>query len=1483
MKKFTNKISNYIYTFRYDLFSGLFIFSFILWTFEPFFSKGHIVFSDISFGYYSENYLTEIFGLWNERWSTTTLLNIPRLIYILPLWIVSMIFGGSGPVLIKGFILILVCISAGSMYLLSKRIISLYFGKEFDFYKVFALVTGALYYALNPWVIFRIQHIYLLCGYSLFPLLLRLLFDIFDPKFQKQVIKNYNVSRVLPYEKNIKDIAIFSFLYSISAGAIHYFFYGALYFFVIGSLILIKNILIILPDTRGVKDFIKNVTLKLTILISFFILTSFYWFGTYILSIVTGSQTSQHNINTVDTITLFSRNSSPLNVLYLNSYWWPMFDITKLPFSYYLGGGFLIFFIIFAMFFRSYKYHIIFFFTILSLMFIGLSTGTKIEVFAPYFVNFVTKTPVIGSMFRDPNKLVGLLAVGFSLLLTFGVEQILMKFKNSYKSSVMKGLFIILIIISLNYYITPFKNEFIDGFYSPVDIPIEMTEAQENFYDGGEFSKVLYLPTADNMIQASTGVATPYWNQNQNLGGSIKATGDIHIYTSKKNTIFHHEGNIMGITYYLAYIQDLMDKGISRNIGKMLKAFPIDEIAYHNEYLGQEKRQAFNLKMLEEQKTLKKHYSNKIYTLYKLKDHRDYMQAYGNKIYTPYGFSKMETYLHRGNLNLKEIPIIFMNQNLDEELFYEANKYDYIEAENFTDLLLSSIPEKHYSFPFDYVKSANVFLDWGKVLIKNNDWRWLLNSQGINSFPYDFDMGKGLAVTFSTSKLDIEPYQFKGLNKKIIADFDSLLRTNKFFTPDNPQLFSVQAIPKEATNKIPILRGEIVRGEPKSIWQVAKSGLIEAKEDNPYQFNILISGRGTNKLHVKVRFFDDKYNEVGVSYVIAPKEEFFFDEMDFYGEYITPPNTKYMRFDLLSFQNTNQKNYWWIHDLNIKDLEEYKKENMFTLNPKGEIGEKGSLYIRALVSKKGGRLELKNGDDSIEINTNNSMNKLKWIEIENFEIKDKNLKIFNRKGFNAVNAVVFLSEENKKNYTFSTHKIIEKGNIFMALEGEDAFHYEGNTQTKRRYPRLSGGKAIRSQSGILKKEIEILKDRDYKINMNIEANPKYSGTLTFIIKNNKEEIRKIISTKDFKQTSDGFDTVIISEPLDEEFPRKYKKLKETLPYYQNIKLDTLNVPKGNYTLEVLFDSKVPTMSNLRDIHKFDPKEVKEPDFFEDIFQENCSECESIDQSMMRNKIKGNVLHMEFDPTCSCDWYVYASKMMTVKPMKEYLISYQAKSETIRKRHAKVIFLNDEKEIIDVQYISEVEERFKERWNKYEQLFTAPDKARYMQLQIWSRGDKKEIGTFQMKNYQVLPYDELIAVDNIYIEEAGDLELFTPKNTSANISYEKIDTMKRDFSLNNPKNERLIVSYGESPNPLWKESLDGQRVTRVINGVGAAFISDKNGDGSIEVVLRKPYYLGILLLLISIVLFLGLIIRTYINNRRGKNEEAGDSNNWRKKN
>lgn len=59
------------------------------------------------------------------------------------------------------------------------------------------------------------------------------------------------------------------------------------------------------------------------------------------------------------------------------------------------------------------------------------------------------------------------------------------------------------------------------------------------------------------------------------------------------------------------------------------------------------------------------------------------------------------------------------------------------------------------------------------------------------------EMDAGIAVTFASKKLDVAPYQMSSIEGKTVVDFDSMLRTETFFKPDNPQLFSVQANPRE--------------------------------------------------------------------------------------------------------------------------------------------------------------------------------------------------------------------------------------------------------------------------------------------------------------------------------------------------------------------------------------------------------------------------------------------------------------------------------------------------------------------------------------------------------------------------------------------------------------------------------------------------------------------------------------------------------------
>ncbi len=69
---------------------------------------------------------------------------------------------------------------------------------------------------------------------------------------------------------------------------------------------------------------------------------------------------------------------------------------------------------------------------------------------------------------------------------------------------------------------------------------------------------------------------------------------------------------------------------------------------------------------------------------------------------------------------------------------------------------------------------------------------------------------------------------------------------------------------------------------------------------------------------------------------------------------------------------------------------------------------------------------------------------------------------------------------------------------------------------------------------------------------------------------------------------------------------------------------------------------------------------------------------------------------------------------------EFLIRYDAKSEYLQNRHAKVLFLDDANNFKGDIYINEVEEQYKSQWNHYEQLVKVPKGATQMIIQIFRK-------------------------------------------------------------------------------------------------------------------------------------------------------------------
>ncbi|PZD94726.1 hypothetical protein DNH61_17410 [Paenibacillus sambharensis] len=1461
------KLTAAAYTYRYDMVALTILTLLIAAYMAPVLGPGHVVFSDLAFGFSSDRYMEEIYGAWNERWSTATLFNVPRLLFILPFYLLSQAFGASGPVLLKSFILTLVLVSAYSMYLFTKRLVSIYFSRHFHFITIIALITGSLFYALNPWVIVRIQHIYLLCGYSLFPLVLMFFFNSFDPKFQAQLIPNYKLHRARLYQRNIFDLIALSLVFTISAAAIHYFFFGLFYLGVIGVLIMAKTLFTHRRQSWKKKlQILKHFAVRAAAFGVFFAMHSFFWLSMYGGSILMGAQASQHNINVVDTLSLFSRNSSISNVLYFMSYWWPMFSLESIPVTFYIGGGVLLIVMLYAVIFGAYRNPILLFFTLLALLFIILATGVTLSWFADIFVVIVTKTPVIGSVFRDPNKFIGLLAVNFSVLLTFGIVYFYHHLRHSFLHRITKVGALILVLVSMWLYLEPMHTHYINGFYKPVAVPQAYKDAGEHMLDKDNFSsKILYLPIADNMTQSNTGVATPFWNQNPDkTGGYVKATGDIQVYSSQKNTIFHHEGNAMSITYYMNYLHELLDKGMTQKLAPLLSVFGVNELAYHDEYEGQEERQDFHLQMLNSQEGLIPHYNNQIFSLFALDPslRLPYLAEVPKKVFTPYGYSRMVSYQSFPGFHFRNEGVIFTS--LDEESHIsQANEGDYIEANRFLDLWLSELPSSYYLLPFEAIDEANAFLKWSKTLVKNSEWTWFLSSQGIKNFTYDHDYGAGMGVTFASQKLDVLPYKLKEIQGELVADFDSMLRMDNFFKADNPELFEVTANPRTELNNIPMLHGEVVKSDPDNIWQVAKSGVLDAKPNNPYQFKLVISGRGTNKLHLKVRFYNEKMEEIGVSYVVAPSEQTDFDTIQFFGEYVSPADTRYMRMDLLAFQRPEQKSYWWIHDIQILDLEAFRKPNEFTMTRSFDKPAAASVYIRPFFSHKGGKLKITFPDGSQTVDTYDaSISQFAWIDLgeHTFAAGDNAITVENVEGFNAVNLLAIVPTEELEELQAPVTRAIDKSKLFFTLEAENDFSYTGNIQSERVFPKLSLGRGISSQSGKLERHVDIVKSGIYSFVLRVSGTAEHQGELKVHIRNNDtgEVTERLIRMEQLSKPEQSAgqpsepDIMIDTAPEKDGFQKVYREADGYYEELQDVQIRGLPLLRGSYTISFGFDSKVPSLSMLDDLHRFDPNDIKLPDFVPDQLQESCSQYDFIDSSMYQYQMEGSKLRIDYDSTYSCDWYSYASGKIPVHELDEYLLSVEARSVNAAARHMKMLFLNDEQEIVDTVYIDEVEEKDKHRWNRYEQLIRVPEGATRMQFHVWARGDKTEDGFLEMKNFSIVPYKDLIMLDQAIAFEGTDYETFFPAELETKqVTFSRTDTMKRTFTLDNPEQDRVLLNYMESPGALWELSFGGkQRGTMTVNGVSAGFIVSSDGEGRLEIVLRKLYYAGLIIFLVG---------------------------------
>lgn len=1447
----------------------------ILWFFEGARSSGHIVFGDIDFGFFLEGYIERIATTWNSQWSNPNFFNLTRIPIIMPLYSVGILLGVGASTFLKGFIFFLLFNSGFWMFFLvtkllrddqRKEIYQLHGGIIF----FIALLSG-IFYALNPWSIVRIQHIYLLVGYAFLPLIFYLLLLVTEldlPNKKIKSTKNLVKATLLPSWRVMTAIFLIAIFWLISVGAVHYLFFTA---FLIGLWGLHKFIAFAalgrFRQLRGMVFRYAWIGVLFIGMLSYFLLPQI---GASLIQ-----NLAPNNINTIDSVHGLARNSQFINVLYLMSYWWPMFDLSELRWPYYLGGG-----VLWSMIFLVSLYHLnnrfVRFFMCWTIAFMFLAMGTSGPL-APLIVWLVFDAPLsgtIGFLFRDANKFVGLMAFGYAILLGLNtgvmLEYLFTLFRRKQKELIAiqafftedrKGrnfylipLLIIppLLVLSFYAYITPINQHFFKQFYNtstPPDYYLETNKwAEKNTKD----QKVLWLPRNEMVVSPEEDFATAVWNEG-------KATSSIDIFSTQAQTYNTTEGS----TPYMSNLYEFISDGLRNNktsiLFDYLKTLNISHIIYHADIKGFEDINTASIATLRSQdqvETIGKIGANHFF---QTDTPNDYLSLFPQAIISTRGLASLRTLGHTPGFNFSDYAVWFLGTQINQsDLLARVTEGDLLNFRFNNDLILSQLTEDEIIRPFNEIKYADGFTRWAKNRVTTPDWKWHLEHLEIKNWNWDFDANQGLIFTYAPSMIDLEPYENtfeKATPFLTTQDFQNT--EEDFFLSEDEELLAVDFAPLSTHRNLPFVKGEISRGDS-DYWKVTSSQFIDVEEKNGYIFAISLSGKDTNKIHGKVKYYDDQNQELTVSYVSAPRQVQTFNYTKFTGQFITPPGTKRIKLQLWTRQEPSSKLYWWIHDLEIKDLGNYMKPNVINLKKGIQKPGKYKVLARVFHNQAGGKINLSiNGEEPHKIKTKtNKINQFFWEEVGTFDLPRgfTYFDIENISGFNALNLIAVVPEEKWKSYQESIKNVAQKTRTLYTFETEQDFLNQGNIQDESFRPNLSNGKAIYFEKGQSVAALDVIEEGTYQLLLGVDAK--------VYAKEGKNLYLHLYASGDRLLDERAVDTNI-----------------------QNIKDGYLlagryDLIPGRYSFKLSFDDQSPSLLQTKNLHPFEfGAEWREKETYLDTLgaeerNKDCCDCVDLGEDFLNVTHPGeDEVQTKIREGCSCWWVITASEIREVLERDKYLLSFQARSNFARRNHFKMIFLDRHKVFLDYYTLQSSPQSDTYPWTYIEEIIDIPEHTQYVQFQIWSRENrftKSEIG---LKDLTFKRYYDLPMVDNFILleEDPGasqsikqylNVELHEPTLTWE----QSADKTAITGRLSQHQNHRWIVQIAESFTPLWQMSLNQGELSKPIPQLSIVnnFTLDPNSIKFIDLEIRflpqRYFHYGLLMSLFT--LLLGMCVVHY---------------------
>ncbi|WP_141396958.1 hypothetical protein [Ureibacillus xyleni] len=1113
-----------------------------------------------------------------------------------------------------------------------------------------------------------------------------------------------------------------------------------------------------------------------------------------------------------------------------------------LNWSFWVGGGVFLALIIYIISFRYGWHFYIRLFTWLTIFITVLSLGVNTAIISDFNVFVVTKVPIIGHIFRDPNKLIGPMALFYSILIGFGVDRILFSLRTFGFPRIIQMISIFILLTALYFYFKPFSEVFINHYYDTVRVPDEYEEVQKHYLDEG---KILWTPSMEHMLLPN-GISSFEWNDINN-NELIKASSDFHLYSSKKPTIFQNENNHGMVRYVSSYIQHILDNGTAQHLGETISWMGFNEVGYHGDVFGHKERQDFNKKVIEEQHDLEKHYENDVFSLYKTGANDSNVHGVNKFVYSTKPLPNVSSLLdYKGDLNISSNDTGLFWAQLQKQQ-PPLNQNTLLVGDSYLDFLIPFLAEKYSYYPFDFINTGNPYKGWGKTRVQEADWVWALKMNQLNN-NWDYDYGKGLIYTYAPFKLNIEPHKVSSYKGKAIITMDDVL--NGFFEPENEEVFRLTPFLQNNTSST-VLEGFVqtkdVNGK---LWNVAKSKLINLEQKELSKFlrvRVKMSGVNAGSVHFKVRFFDKKSEEIQVGFVSSSNVLSEYNQSEFFNDFVIPMEAKYFRIDILSNQYEANPTYLWIHDFEISNLSNIGVQNEFILPIRKDKEDTYRVLVRMFHSKVGGTTTFSSGSNFTEINTKQENNKFVWTDLGEMPIENGKLKIIPSDGLTAINAVVAIPSSEFEQVREIAENHLNGVQMDTSLIRQDyVVQDEIDTSSVKDYystPASIGDNVFPVLHGKVTKNLEVISNQTFI--PSIIGNIKDGHFVKYKILQDGKTIYEDsnFAKKKLERNFQNYDGEINNTP--NRYFLSLSLRKDNKWRMERYDFKPVSLKKGKYKIEIIAHSNISNLLDKNNVHLLTYKEIIVP-----------QEMKGSDEQAIRfanfgyeqgnisiEKIqKNNSIKLKNGPTRSEQWIIYTTDPVRVNEGERYLFDFDLTHSGISMLHGKLQWLNNSKEL----YKSTVLEGSSTHMKSVIKI----EKDGYIQPTFLFKGKQKEEGTFVLKHAKMYPIDNLIKLESSHL---------LPENSLKDITDGKLE--EKNGHILSSGYDYLI--HNEAYQGVWR--LYGNEVESpfIINFFHNGFyIGDQStlykGSIQLSTILRIPYFIGIVLLVLAFIFLLFIL-------------------------